>query len=164
MRRGALIVLLALAAVAPAAPAKPTQQQTFLRDALLRDQRTTSAVRTALREGRARVDARSGFFDLTGDEKTDAIALVTTGGAAGTIALYVLSTDGAKDLRAVLRLQQLHRATVRLAERRITVIEPVWSEGDPLSEPSGRRERDYTWNRERRSFRRTAVRTEPGAG
>lgn len=166
-RRTLLTCLLVTAAALPAsAPARPTQQQSFLRTALLKDPKVTSAVKSALRRGRARVDARSGFVDLTGDDKSDAIALVTTGGAGGTIALYVLSTDGAKALRPVLRLQQVYRATVRVvaADRKLTVIEPDWVRGDALSDPTGQRERDYVWTPSRKTFRRTAVRSAPREG
>jgi hypothetical protein len=160
--RAALLLLvlvpLALALLPEDGPARLTEQQRVLRAALLDDPGTTATLKAGLREGRLFPDRRSGLVDVTGDGRTDAIVLVTTGGAAGTVALYILSSDGARALRPVLRLQALHRATLRVREGTVTVVEPQWTAGDDLCCPKALRERDYGWRPASSRFVRTAVR------
>jgi len=164
------LALLAAAAVcAPTtAPAEPSQSQTTFAARLLDDPATSAGVKRLLRTKAGMVDPRSGFVDVTGDGRQDALVLVTTGGAAGTVALYVLSTHGqtgaGTKLRAVLRLQRLHRATLRLHGTTITVTEPRWAPGDDLCCPAQLRERDYAFVPARRAFVRTADRVVDGPG
>src|SRR4051812_34377898 len=97
MRARVLALPIAAAGLAVAAPAvlgEPTPSQKLFRDTLVKDRRTTAEVRQMLRTHAAFVDRRSGFADVTGDGRQDALVLVTTGGAAGTVAVYVLSTHG----------------------------------------------------------------------
>ena len=69
------------------------------------------------------VDPRSGFVDVTGDGRQDALILVSTGGAAGAVALYVFSTHGQAaeqtddqtSLKVVFRLQSLYGASLRIS-------------------------------------------------
>jgi hypothetical protein len=143
-----LAVAVAAAAVAPAAVAAPSTLQTTFRTALLEDAKTTSAVKRALRSDAALVDPRPAFGDLTGDGRSDAVVSVTTGGAAGTIAVYVFSTDGAADgkLRAVFRSQQLYRATPAIQDDRTLLLStPRYAAGDPLCCPAKLLERTYAW-------------------
>ena len=104
------------------------------------------------------MDPRSGFVDVTGDGRQDALVLVTTGGAAGSVALYVLSTHGqnGKDLalKAIFRMQSLYRATLRIDGTTLSVFEPRWSPGDDLCCPSKLRERDYRFVPKAGTFRR----------
>jgi hypothetical protein len=148
-----------LAGAAPAA--KPTESQTFFRDALLKDSRTTSAIKRLLRSG-AFVDPRQAFVDLTGDGKPDAIVLVQSGGAAGAIAAYVFSTDGAPGgdsatLRTVFRSQSLYRAQGRERTGALLVETPVWKLGDDVCCPTKMLRREYTWSASARRFVRRAV-------
>lgn len=163
--RAALPLLLTAAALAgPAATsgAAATPAQQTLTKLLLADPGTTPTMKAMLRSGAAFVDPRSGFVDVTGDGRQDALALVTTGGAAGTVALYVLSTHGQPAtgghtaLRVLFRVQRLHRATLRLRGTTITVLEPRYGPGDDLCCPAALRERDYRFVPARRTFVRVA--------
>src|SRR4051812_33454935 len=163
----ALLTLTLCAAAAPAALAEPTPSQKLFRDTVVKDKGTTADVRRMLRTHSGFVDPRSGFADVTGDGRQDALVLVTTGGAAGTVALYVLSTHGQSGdtkLRAIFRLQRLHRATLRLRDTTVTVVQPRWRSGDDLCCPVKLRERDYAFAPARRTFVRKAERVVDGPG
>lgn len=171
-RLALLPLLAAAAAVAPAsaqtpAPEEPTDPQGVFTEVLLDDGKTTATIKRLLRSKAAIVDPRSGFVDVTGDGRQDALALVTTGGAAGTVALYVLSTHGQDagdndtSLKVLFRLQRLHRATLRISGTTITVLEPRYRAGDDLCCPARLRERDYRFSAGRRTFVRVADRTVP---
>jgi hypothetical protein len=173
MRRPRAVALLgvltaaATALVPLGATAEPTASQALLTRTLLDDPATTTAVKRLLRTHAGFVDPRSGFVDVTGDGRQDAIVLVTTGGAAGTVALYVLSTHGQDaaggqtTLKALLRVQSLYRATVRLGPRTLSILEPRYATGDDLCCPARLRERDYRFEAARRAFRRVADRDVP---
>ena len=77
------------------------------------------------------VGAQPAFADLTGDGRMDAVVQVRMPGAAGTVAVFVFSSDGtrANRLRAVFRSQALYRATTRVARRHAHVTEPRWANG-----------------------------------
>src|SRR5689334_17966093 len=105
-----VLALLAAATLLPvivaagqtAGPEPPAPAQ-FFRDELLKDAKTTSAVKSLLKRNAGFVDANVQFADLTGDTKSDAVVTVTDGGAAGGRAVYVFSIDGATTLRVVYR-------------------------------------------------------------
>jgi hypothetical protein len=159
-----LALLAATAAASPpaAASAASTQPQAVFTKALLDDAGTTATIKAMLRSKAAIVDPRSGFVDVTGDGRQDALALVTTGGAAGTVALYVLSThgqkagDGETSLKVLFHIQRLYRATLRVSGTTLTVLEPRFRAGDDLCCPSKLRERDYRFVPKRRTFVRVA--------
>jgi hypothetical protein len=168
MRARALLPLAAAAALAVAAPtatAEPTQSQKTFTDLLLKDPKTSAGVKRLLRTKAGIVDPRSGFVDVTGDQRQDAMVLVTTGGAAGTVALYIFSTHGqaADDqqtsLKVLFRLQVLYRATLRLNGTTVSVTEPLYQRGDDLCCPKQIRTRDYGFDPARTAFVRTDDRT-----
>jgi hypothetical protein len=166
VRRAAVLpaVLLGALALAPptGAPAEPSQSQTVFTRSLLDDAGTSAGVKRLLRTGAGIVDPRSGFVDVTGDGRQDALVLVTTGGAAGTVALYVFSTHGqdagadATQLKVVFRVQSLYRATLRIAGTTLSVLEPRFAAGDDLCCPARLRERDYRFDAAHVTFRRAA--------
>ena len=164
LRRVAPLALLAAAAVcAPTtAPAEPSQSQTTFAARLLDDPATSAGVKRLLRTKAGMVDPRSGFVDVTGDGRQDALVLVTTGGAAGSVALYVFSTHGQSatgadtTLKVVFRLQSLYRATLRLGGTTLSVLEPRFRRGDDLCCPRTLRERDYRFDAKRVTFVRVA--------
>jgi hypothetical protein len=165
VRRRALIAAAALALLTlPAgAAADPTQSQQVFTKSLLDDPGTSAEVKQLLSTKAGIVDPRSGFVDVTGDGRQDALVLVTTGGAAGTIALYVFSThgqpasgSGPTTLKVLFRLQSLARATLRLSGTTLSVLEPRWAPGDDLCCPAKLRERDYRFDAKRLTFRRVA--------
>lgn len=127
---------------------------------LLADTKVTSAVKGALRSGRAFAEPGA-FGDLTGDGTSDAVVLVTTPGAAGAIAAYVLSAQGVEDgtLRVVYRSQTLYRAVVRVGGGALVVLTPDYARGDDVCCPGAQLERTYVYDRRARTFRRTASRT-----
>lgn len=150
---------------APSAEAAPSKLQTTFRAALLRDARTTPAIKRALKAGAALVDPRPLFGDLTGDGRADAVVSVLTGGAAGAVAVYVFSTDGAAGgaLRVVFRSQRLYRATAALGpDGTLTLRAPRYADGDPLCCPAKVRERSYAWAAKDRTLHATATRDVAG--
>ena len=113
-----------------------------------------------LRSGRAFVEPHPAFADVTGDGKADALVRVMTGGAAGAVAVYVLSTDGTKssNLRVVMRNQRLYRATVKVNDAHNLVVRvPVFAAGDALCCPSRARDRTYAWNPKAKELRRISI-------
>jgi hypothetical protein len=172
MRLSGLRVVLAVAVVAgcaaPIAAAAPTPSQTVFTQKLLDDAKTSAGVKKMLTSKMAIVDPRSGFVDVTGDGRQDALVLVSTGGAAGAVALYVFSTHGQAtgdgdptSLKVVFRLQSLYDASLRINGTTVSVLEPRWSKGDDLCCPKKLRERDYVFDAKALTFRRTADKDTP---
>lgn len=167
----AAAVTLALAAgaalVATAgSSAAPTKSQALFEKTLLDDPKTTDAVKNLLRGG-GFVAPDIEFADLTGDGRSDAVVLVETGGVAGAVALYVLSTDGESaesDLRAVFRSQRLYRATVQTAGDTLTLRTPRYARGDDVCCPAKLAERVYVWSAGAKTMRRRSTRTVDGPG
>jgi hypothetical protein len=156
------------AAAAPVAGAEQTESQKVFTQKLLDDPRTSSGVKKMLTAKVAIVDPRSGFVDVTGDGRQDAVILVSTGGAAGNVGLYVFSTHGQAttgddrtSLKVVFRLQSLYDASLRLNGTTISVLEPRWSRGDDLCCPKKLRERDYRFDAKALTFRRAADKDTP---
>jgi hypothetical protein len=159
------------AAVPGLAGAEPTPSQTVFTQKLLDDAKTSAGIKRMLKNKQAIVDPRSGFVDVTGDGRQDALILVSTGGAAGAVALYVFSTHGQAttggddqtSLKVVFRLQSLYAASLRLNATTLSVLEPQWAEGDDLCCPKKLRERDYQFDAKAMTFRRTADKDTPFA-
>jgi hypothetical protein len=136
--------------------------QAFFHDALIKDPKTTSAVRKALQADAAIVDPATQYADLTGDGKSDAIVRVHSAGAAGVIAVYVFSTDGAPKgaLRAVFRTQSLYRAvTAPTNDDKLQIDEPRYAPGDDLCCPVRLTRRRYRFAKAGRTFVRTSLET-----
>ena len=147
------------AAVAAQSPPQTTPQALF-ESTILADPRTTAVVAGVLRSDAGPVSPRPPFAELTGDGREDAVVGVGSGGAAGTVAVYVLSSDGTKSgrLRVVFRSQSLYRARTRIARGTFTVLQPEYATGDDLCCPAGRVERDYVWNAKDKRLRHHATR------
>jgi limonene-1,2-epoxide hydrolase len=137
--------VLPAAAAAQTAPPEQTPQELF-EQAIVQDAGTTAQIRTLLQTDAGFV--APGFADLTGDAKMDAIVQVRMPGAAGTVAVYALSTDGTSDgrLRVVFRSQALYRATVAVAAGALVVSVPQYASGDDVCCPAARERRTYAWN------------------
>ncbi|HEX2105879.1 MAG TPA: hypothetical protein VHF51_19670 [Solirubrobacteraceae bacterium] len=152
-----LCLLVALAVPGAAAAQAPPEQtpQALFEGLLVEDARTTAAVKALLGSDAGYVGAPA-FADLTGDGRMDAVVNVRVPGAAGTIAVYVFSSDGtdADRLRAVFRRQGLYRGRTRIAGATLTVAQPRWARGDDLCCPAARTERDYVWAARTRMLRR----------
>ena len=132
----------------PFAAAAPSKLQTTFRSTLLADPATSPSIKQSLRSSAAVVDPRPLFGDLSGDGKADAVVALLSGGAAGSIAVYVLSTDGASagKLRVVYRNQHLDQATIALgAGPSLVVGEPRYAAGDAVCCPAKIMRRVYTW-------------------
>lgn len=145
---------LALPAAAAAQTTPPEQQALFER-AIVQDPRTTPAIRALLQTDAGFV--ASAFADVTGDARMDAIVQVRMPGAAGTVAVYVLSTHGTRRgrLRTVFRSQALYRATVAVASGALVVTVPRYARGDAVCCPAAVTRRTYAWDaRTRRLVRR----------
>jgi hypothetical protein len=172
--RHAIPAVVALAALAipggvgaqqQADPASSSPQALF-RELLLADGATSTAVKRLLSTRAGFVSPQPQFADLTGDGKSDAVVTVSNGGAAGAVAVYVLSADGSADgkLHAVYRNQRLYRARTRVNGTTLTLVVPLWSTGDDLCCPAKLLERDYAWNPRAHAFTRRAIREVPGPG
>jgi hypothetical protein len=145
----AALALPAATAGAQSTPPAQTQAQALFEDLIVKDARTTAAVRALLQSDAGFVGAQPTFRDLTGDGRMDAVVQVRMPGAAGTVGVFVFSSDGtrANRLRAVLRSQALYRATTRIdAGPTLTIAQPKWATGDALCCPADRTERKYAWN------------------
>ena len=143
-----------------AAPAAAQEPQALFKKKLLADAKTSSDVKSMLRSGRGFVEPSPVFADVTGDSKSDALVRVMTGGAAGAVAVYVLSTDGTtgSDLKVVMRNQRLYRATLKVnSAHNLVVREPVYAAGDTLCCPSRARDRTYAWNAKAKQLRRVSM-------
>lgn len=163
MLRRLLPALLLVACVLCASPAvAQTPSQSVFRRLLLNDRDTSPAIRNLLRHDGGFVNPAVTFADLTGDRRSDAVVMVTTGGAAGNVALYVFSADGPKNtsgqLRAVFRVQSLYRASARISGAAVLYRTPQYESGDTLSSPSKTVERTLRWNKGTGTMRITASR------
>ena len=157
----ALALALPTASAAQAAPPEqttPPQQtpQALFTGLIVNDPRTSADVRGLLTPGAALVGSPPQFADLTGDGRMDAVVQVRIPGAAGTVAVYALSTDGTSDgrLRAVLRSQALYRATVAVAPGTLLITVPQYHTGDDVCCPAERTERRYGWDARAKRMRR----------
>ena len=172
MRSAVLIASACLLCALPATgSAAPTSSQTFFSDALVKDAKTTSAVKRLLRSGAGFVDPGIVFADLTGDGKADAIVRVRTAGAAGAVAVYLFSTDGAKAtgdtppaLRVVFRSQQLYRATTQVRGATLVLRTPHYARGEDFCCPAKVTQRSYVWSATAHTLTRRDVRDIPGPG
>jgi hypothetical protein len=156
MRRSAALALLVTLAAAPATAQQP--QQLFTKT-LLADARTSADIKALLRSGRGFVEPSPVFADVTGDGKSDALVRVLDGGAAGAVAVYVLSTDGttSSSLRVVMRNQRLYRVTLKVdAAHNLVVRTPIYAAGDTLCCPSRARDRTYAWDAKAKAMRRVS--------
>ena len=151
----------ALLGSATASPGQQNQSQALFRDTLLKDTATASGVKRLLRTNAGFVAPKPTFAELTGDGKMDAVVTVENGGAAGTVAAYVLTADGSSSgaLRVVLRNQSLYQGRVRVSAPTVTVIAPIYAHGDDVCCTRRATERDYAWDAAAKAFRRTATRT-----
>lgn len=136
--------------------------QKFFRDALIKDTKTSGAIRDMLTSNAAIVDPTSPYADLTGDGKSDAIVRIHSAGAAGVIAVYVFSTDGNSKgtLRAVFRSQQLDSAVTDVTSGQDLVIDtPKYAAGDDVCCPAQLTHRVYAWSTKAKAFHRTTLTT-----
>jgi hypothetical protein len=145
--------------------AKPSASQQLFRTTLLDDAKTTSGVKALLRDRGGFVAPEIAFADLTGDSRSDAVVLVDTGGAAGSVALYVFSTHGkAADspLRAVYRSQQLYRASATVSAGTLILRTAKFASGDDLCCPAKVVERVYAWSDSAKTLKRRSSGELPG--
>jgi hypothetical protein len=121
------------------------QMQALFRKAVLDDPKTTSAVRKLLESGAGFIDPATQFGDITGDGKADAVVRIDTGGAAGAIAAYVLTSDGSDSskLRIVFRSQQLYRVIARIENASVVLTVQKYVKGDEPCCASKRIARTY---------------------
>lgn len=175
MRRSRILpsTLLALALGATGAlllsggsTAQPSKSQQLFRSSLLNDAKTTTAIKGMLRDRGGFVAPDIQFADITGDERSDAVVSVDTGGAAGRIAVFVFSTDGkAEDspLRVIYRSQRLYRASTQISDGALILRAPLYATGDDLCCPSKTAERTYAWSAAQQRFNRRSSREIDGS-
>lgn len=127
----------------------------FFRETILDDAKTTSAIKRLLTQRGGFVDPATQYGDLTGDGKSDAVVRVDSGGAAGSVAVYLFTAHGSASgkLRIAYRNQQLYRVTVRIDKGTLTLSRPVWAKGDDVCCPGKLRLQDYVWHAKARTLR-----------
>jgi hypothetical protein len=153
------------------AQAAAKSQTSFFRTLLLEDKKTASGVAKLLRTQAGFVESNVIFADLTGDSKSDAVVRVGTPGIAGTVAVYVFSTDGVKPdskgntkLRAVYRNQTLYRAGAQVRPGALVLRVPKWKVGEEPCCPAVLTEREYLWRASDHRLHLHASREIPGPG
>jgi hypothetical protein len=161
--RGRTAVIAGMIAAAVAMPVAarsqaPSPDDTgadFFRQTILDDAKTSSAIKKLLTAKGGFVDPATQYGDLTGDGKADAVVRVDSGGADGSVALYVFTAEGSSGgkLRIAYRNQQLNRVTVKVANTTLTISVPVWAKGDDVCCPKKLRLRDYVWNAKLKTMR-----------
>jgi hypothetical protein len=145
--------------------AKPSASQQLFRTTLLEDAKTTSGIKALLRDRGGFVAPEIEFADLTGDERSDAVVLVDSGGAAGAVGVYVFSTHGkAADspLRAVYRSQQLYRASAEISAATLILHTAKFASGDDLCCPAKVVERVYAWSDKAKTLKQRSSMEKPG--
>ena len=156
-----LAALVLLAAV-PAALALTSGQRLF-GGLLLRDAEVSAQVKTLLRTQGGFVDPKILIGDLTGDRRVDAVVLVGSGGAAGDVALYIVSSDGPNGRTGSLRVayvaESRYRVSARVKNAVVTVRTPNYAPGDDICCPRTLTEQDLKWNRRAGAFRVVATRS-----
>jgi hypothetical protein len=153
--RLAVAALLAAGVLAPPAGAQPTQSQAYFTEKLLDDPKTSRNVADLIR-GEGFVDRSVTFRDLTGDDKPEALVRVQSGGAAGTVAVYVFSTDTGGDdreLSTVFRSQRLYRAATEITGGVLTYDTARYAIGDELCCPLQLQRTTLRWDDGRHRFR-----------
>ena len=151
---GALCGLALIPAATAAAHQAPPER--FFAERLLADRGTSATIKGLLREDGAFVDPSVAFRDVTGDKRADAVVRVLSGGAAGAIGFYVLSTDGrprGSPLRVVYRNQRLLRAYTRVRRGVLSYRVPSFGPSDELCCPTAETETVLRWQRSRGRFR-----------
>ncbi|MEO9177065.1 MAG: hypothetical protein ABI317_16245 [Gaiellales bacterium] len=135
MRR-LVLLLIAVLALAPAASADVTITKASIRAYLLKDPQVAKRVKETIREGGegAGID-RLVYGDLTGDGVPDVVVPIFSGGTAGDIAYYVLSTQGGK-LHAIQRENSEYKVGTKIIGGKLQVTRPLYSGADPNCCPS----------------------------
>jgi hypothetical protein len=157
-RRWAATALAAAGIALAAAPAsaEQTTTQRFFTAQLLADKGTSDEIASLLRSGDAFVDRSVRFKELTGDTRADAVVRVQTGGAAGTIALYVFSTDIGKGkdspLTVVFRSESLERAETRIRDGVLRYRTARYAPGDERCCPTAEAESRLRWREVKHRF------------
>ena len=157
----AVLAALALLATVPAARALTGGQRLF-GGLLLRDAKVSAQVKTLMRSQGGFVDPKILIGDLTGDRRAEAVVLVGGGGAAGNVALYIVSSDGPNGRTGTLRVahaeESRYRVSARVKNAVVTVRTPNYAPGDDVCCPSTLTERDLRWTKRTGAFRVTATR------
>ena len=149
----------------------PRSQTSLFRSLLLDDKKTAPGIAKLLRTRAGFVESNMIFADLTGDSKSDAVVRVGTPGMAGTVAVYVFSTDGVKPdskgrtkLRAIYRNQTLYRAGAQVRSSALLLLVPRWKIGEEPCCPAVLAEREYLWRASDHRLHLHATREIPGPG
>jgi len=149
MRRWAAAIAAATLLAPASASGAQTRSQTFFRTKITAERSTTKPIRDLLGTGGGFVVKAIVFRDLTGDEKSDAIVRVHSGGAAGVVAVFVFSTDtGRRDdeLRLVFSSQKLQRASTRVADDVLSYRSARYAAGDEPCCPEQLVESTLEWD------------------
>jgi hypothetical protein len=138
MHRPVLVLSLiaVVLAFASAASADVTITKAAIRAYLLKDPQVAQSIKSTIREGgkEAGID-RLVYGDLTGDGKADVVVPIFSGGTAGDIAYYVLSTQGGT-LHAIQRENNEYKIGTKIIGGNLQVTRPLYAGADPNCCPS----------------------------
>ncbi len=146
MRRLLLALCATTLVLADAGSASANISKAAIRQYLLHDPAVSAGVKGAIRTGGggAGLD-RFVYGDLTGDGIPDVAVTVFSGGTAGDIAYYVLTTQGGT-LHAIQHANQEYKVGVQIYKGRLEVTRPLYAANDPNCCPSHLEVTDYRYN------------------
>jgi hypothetical protein len=146
MRRLLLALCVTALVLAGAGSAGANISKAAIRQYLLHDPGVSAPIKETIRTGGggAGID-RLVYGDLTGDGKPDVAVTVFSGGTAGDIAYYVLTTQGGT-LHAIQHSNQEYKVGVQIYKGRLEVTRPLYASSDPNCCPSHLEVTDYRYN------------------
>jgi len=146
MRRLLLALCVTALVLAGAGSASANISKAAIRQYLLHDPGVSSVIRDTIRTGGggAGID-RLVYGDLTGDGKPDVAVTIFSGGTAGDIAYYVLTTQGGT-LHAIQVSNHEYKVGVQIYKERLEVTRPLYAKSDPNCCPSHLEVTDYRYN------------------
>jgi hypothetical protein len=90
--------------------------------------------------------ARIVYLDLTGDGAEEAVIPISSGGESGDIAVFVYGYQDSQLTDLLRVLPDDGELTVETEDGTLTIVQPVYGEGDPLCCPSQLRRTTYEWD------------------
>jgi len=89
---------------------------------------------------------RIAYLDLTEDGEEEAVIPIGSGGESGDIAVFVYGYQDGQLAELLRVLPEGSTMSVETGEGALTIVQPVYAEGDPLCCPSQLRRTTYEWD------------------
>jgi hypothetical protein len=145
MRRLLLALSVTALVLAGAGSASANISKAAIRQYLLHDAGVSAPIKDTIRTGGGAGIDRLVYGDLTGDGKPDVAVTVFSGGTAGDIAYYVLTTQGGT-LHAIQHSNHEYKIGVQIYKGQLEVTRPLYAKNDPNCCPSHLEVTDYRYN------------------